>query len=398
MTQSPSNTRFKRISVIVMDSVGIGELPDASKFGDKGAHTLGHIVEQVPQIQIPHLQQLGLANITSLAPLEATTQPQAYYGKLAQTSIGKDTMTGHWEMMGLKISSPFNTYPHGFPQDLITELEKLTGRRVIGNKAGAGQDMIDQYGEEQMKSGAWIIYTSADSVMQIAAHEDIIPLNKLYEACKIARQLTMSPEHSVGRIIARPYRGEPGQFVRTANRRDFAVNPPEPTVLNTLQNFGYDVISVGKINDIFSGHGITATHPTQGNEHGIQVTTQLLQQDFNGLLFTNLIDFDSLYGHRRDPLGYAKALEQFDQALPEMLAAIGEEDLLIITADHGNDPVHKGTDHTREYVPLLVYSPSLGQPADLGIRATYSDIGATIADNFRTGGPLHGESFLDKLK
>ncbi|TKJ94063.1 phosphopentomutase [Paenibacillus sp. CFBP13512] len=396
MTQS--DTRFKRISVIVMDSVGIGELPDASKFGDKGAHTLGHILEQVPEIQIPHLQQLGLANITSLAPLEPAEHPQASYGKLAQTSIGKDTMTGHWEMMGLQISSPFNTYPHGFPQDLITELEKLTGRRVIGNKSGAGLDMIEQYGEEQMKSGAWIIYTSADSVMQIAAHEDIIPLNKLYEACKIARQLTMSPEHSVARIIARPYRGAPGQFVRTANRRDFAVNPPEPTVLNTLQNFGYDVISVGKINDIFSGHGITATHPTRGNENGIQVTMDVLRQDFNGLLFTNLIDFDSLYGHRRDPLGYAKALEQFDQALPDILSTIGEQDLLIITADHGNDPVHKGTDHTREYVPLLVYSPSLQQSVDLGIRTTYSDIGATIADNFRTGGPLHGESFLDKLK
>lgn len=391
--------RFKRICFIVLDSVGIGALPDAPEFGDEGAHTLGHILEKVPHMKLPNMQKLGLGNIAEIPPLDPVDKPQAYYGKMKEVSAGKDTMTGHWELMGLKIDTPFNTYPDGFPQDLITEFEKQTGRKVICNKPASGTEVLDEYGEEQMKTGAWIVYTSADSVFQIAAHEDIIPLEELYKACKIARKLTLAPEHSVGRVIARPYVGTPGAFKRTSNRHDYAVKPPEPTVMNALHSAGYDVIAVGKINDIFDGEGVTEAYPTKSNEHGIEVTTQQLGRDFNGLLFTNLVDFDSLYGHRRDPEGYAGALEVFDQELPKIMERISEEDLLIISADHGNDPIHRGTDHTREYVPVLIYSPALKQPGDtIGVRETYSDLGATISDNFGATAPLHGESFLNQLK
>ncbi|GAK39944.1 phosphopentomutase [Paenibacillus urinalis] len=391
--------RFKRICFIVLDSVGIGALPDAPEFGDEGAHTLGHILEKVPHVKLPNMQKLGLGNIAEIPPLDPVDKPQAYYGKMKEVSAGKDTMTGHWELMGLKIDTPFNTYPDGFPQDLITEFEKQTGRKVICNKPASGTEVLDEYGEEQMKTGAWIVYTSADSVFQIAAHEDIIPLEELYKACKIARKLTLAPEHSVGRVIARPYVGTPGAFKRTSNRHDYAVKPPEPTVMNALHSAGYDVIAVGKINDIFDGEGVTEAYPTKSNEHGIEVTIQQLGRDFNGLLFTNLVDFDSLYGHRRDPEGYAGALEVFDQELPKIMERISEEDLLIISADHGNDPIHRGTDHTREYVPVLIYSPALKQPGDtIGVRETYSDLGATISDNFGATAPLHGESFLNQLK
>ncbi|WDH81293.1 phosphopentomutase [Paenibacillus urinalis] len=391
--------RFKRICFIVLDSVGIGALPDAPEFGDEGAHTLGHILEKVPHVKLPNMQKLGLGNIAEIPPLSPVDEPHAYYGKMKEVSAGKDTMTGHWELMGLKIDTPFNTYPDGFPQDLITEFEKQTGRKVICNKPASGTEVLEEYGEEQMKTGAWIVYTSADSVFQIAAHEDVIPLEELYKACKIARKLTLAPEHSVGRVIARPYVGTPGAFKRTSNRHDYAVKPPEPTVMNALHSAGHDVIAVGKINDIFDGEGVTEAYPTKSNEHGIEVTTQQLGRDFNGLLFTNLVDFDSLYGHRRDAKGYAGALEVFDQELPKIMERITEEDLLIISADHGNDPIHRGTDHTREYVPVLIYSPALKQPGDsIGVRETYSDLGATISDNFGASAPLHGESFLNQLK
>lgn len=391
--------RFKRICFVVLDSVGIGALPDAPEFGDEGAHTLGHILERVPHVKLPNMQKLGLGNIAEIPPLEPVDEPRAYYGKMKEVSAGKDTMTGHWELMGLKIDTPFNTYPDGFPQDLITEFEKQTGRKVICNKPASGTEVLDEYGEEQMKTGAWIVYTSADSVFQIAAHEDIIPLEELYKACKIARKLTLAPEHSVGRVIARPYIGTPGSFKRTSNRHDYAVKPPEPTVMNALHSAGYDVIAVGKINDIFDGEGVTEAYPTKSNEHGIEVTIEQLGRDFNGLLFTNLVDFDSLYGHRRDPEGYAGALEVFDQELPKIMERISEEDLLIISADHGNDPIHRGTDHTREYVPVLIYSPALKQQGDtIGVRETYSDLGATISDNFGASAPLHGASFLNELK
>ncbi|WP_410514734.1 phosphopentomutase [Paenibacillus sp. BR2-3] len=389
---------FNRICFIVLDSVGIGEAPDAAGFGDTGSHTLGHILERVPGLTLPNLQRLGLANIEPLPPLAPVTSPTGYYGKMKEVSVGKDTMTGHWELMGLKIEVPFNTYPDGFPAELIEKFEAATDRKVIGNKPASGTEILVEYGEEQMKTGAWIVYTSADSVFQLAAHEDIIPLEELYSACKIARELTMAPEFSVGRVIARPYVGEPGNFKRTPNRHDYAVKPPEATVMNALADIGKDVIAVGKINDIFTGEGVTASYPTKSNEHGIEITIEQLRQPFNGLLFTNLVDFDSLYGHRRDPQGYGRALEVFDEALPEIIETLGDKDLLIISADHGNDPVHSGTDHTREYVPLLVYSPGLHHPDSLDVRETFSDVAATIADNFGAKAPQYGTSFLGELK
>ena len=390
--------RFERICLIVLDSVGIGEAPDAAKFGDIGAHTLGHILEHNPDLSLSNLQKLGLGNITSLPSINPVDSPQAYYGKMQEQSVGKDTMTGHWELMGLRVKSPFNTYSQGFPSALIAQFEQKTGRRVIGNKPASGTDIIEEYGEEQMKTGAWIVYTSADSVFQVAAHEEVIPLEELYKACEIARRLTLQPEFSVGRVIARPFVGEPGRFIRTSNRHDYAVKPPEPTVMNDLEHHGLDVIAVGKINDIFTGEGVTQAYPTKSNEHGIEVTKEQLRKNFRGLLFANLVDFDSLYGHRRDPQGYGQALEMFDRALPDIMGLLKEDDLLIITADHGNDPTHTGTDHTREYVPLLVHSPGLGTAGNLGVRSTFSDVGATIADNFGAKPTEHGKSFLSQLK
>jgi phosphopentomutase len=390
--------KFDRIAVVVLDSVGIGELPDAAAFGDVGSHTLGHIVERVPGTKLPNLRRWGLDRIASIhdwKPLEEA--PAAYYGKMAEVSVGKDTMTGHWELMGLELTVPFQTFPEGFPPELLGPFEERTGRKVIGNKPASGTDILDELGAEQMETGAWIVYTSADSVFQIAAHEDIIPLEELYRACEIARELTMDDRFTVGRVIARPYLGKPGDFKRTPNRHDYAVKPPQPTVLNALKDAGFDSIAVGKINDIFDGEGITASLPTKSNADGIEKTIEQLKQPFKGLLFTNLVEFDSLYGHRRDPVGYASALEEFDLAVPELESQLGERDLLIITADHGNDPVHPGTDHTREYVPILLYSPSFKQPRQLSIRSTFSDLGATIADNFGVQAPPNGTSFLSEL-
>ncbi|MFD1955802.1 phosphopentomutase [Paenibacillus thailandensis] len=390
---------FRRITVIVLDSVGIGELPDAASFGDAGAHTLGHIVDRVPGIRLPHLRRWGLDRI---APLGGWPQPEepsaACYGKMAEASAGKDTMTGHWELMGLHIKVPFRTFPNGFPQELIEEFEKRTGRSVIGNKAASGTAILDELGPQQMESGAWIVYTSADSVFQIAAHEDVIPLEELYAACRIARELTLDSRYSVGRVIARPYIGTPGAFKRTPNRHDYALKPPAPTVLNALSDQGFDTIAVGKINDIFDGEGITEAVSTTSNSDGIDKTLQKLQTPFSGLLFVNLVDFDSLYGHRRDPEGYAAALEEFDRAVPELERLAGPDDLIVVTADHGNDPVHHGTDHTREYVPILLYSPSFKRTGRLATRATFSDVGATIADNFGVRLPDNGTSFLPELR
>lgn len=389
---------FTRIVLIVLDSVGIGELPDAAKFGDSGAHTLGHIAERVQGFALPNMARLGLGNIESLQGIAPADEPAGYYGKMAEVSVGKDTMTGHWELMGLKVTIPFNTFPNGFPQELIEAFEEQTGRKVIGNKAASGTAIIEELGEQQMKDGSWIVYTSADSVFQLAAHEEVIPLEELYRACEIARQLTLDDRYAVGRVIARPYVGSPGAFKRTANRHDYAVKPPAPTVMNALQDGGYDVIAVGKINDIYTGEGITKAMSTKDNDDGINRTIEMMDKTFNGLLFTNLVDFDSLYGHRRDPQGYGEALMAFDQRLPEIMDRIREDDLLIITADHGNDPVHSGTDHTREYVPLLVWSPGLRGNGSLGVRETFSDVGATIADNFRVKIPDNGTSFLQLLK
>ncbi|SDG22413.1 phosphopentomutase [Fontibacillus panacisegetis] len=393
-----ASQHFNKITVIVLDSVGIGELPDAVKFGDKGSHTLGHILETVPGTKLPNMQKLGLGNIAPLPNLEPAEAPAGYYGKMAEISSGKDTMTGHWELMGIKTETPFQTYPSGFPRDLISRFEHETGRKVIGNKVASGTEILVELGEEHMKTGSWIVYTSADSVFQIAAHEDVVPLSELYKACEVARRLTLEPEHSVGRVIARPFVGQPGEFKRTPNRHDYAVTPPEPTVLNALKNAGKEVVAVGKINDIFSGEGVTASYPTKSNAHGIEETLRLIQEPFTGMLFTNLVDFDSLFGHRRDPEGYAGALEEFDAALPDLMDNLGENDLLVITADHGNDPTHAGTDHTREYVPILVYGKNLKTPGNLGVRGTYADLASTIADNFGVHGSDHGKSFLRELK
>lgn len=390
--------KFERICVIVMDSVGIGELPDAPAFGDEGSHTLGHICQQVPAIQLPNLAALGLGNIAPLSAVPPADKPQASYGKMAEVSVGKDTMTGHWELMGLKVEVPFQVYPNGFPAELIGKFEEMTGRKVIGNKPSSGTEILDEYGEEQMRTGSWIVYTSADSVFQIAAHEDVIPLEELYRACEIARELTLHDPYVVGRVIARPYIGEPGAFVRTPNRHDYALAPFGSTVLDQLEAENYDVISVGKIYDIFTGQGINESFPTKNNLHGIETTIRLLERSFKGLLFTNLVDFDSLYGHRRDPAGYAACLEELDRYIPEFMKRTGERDLLIITADHGNDPTSPGTDHTREYVPILIYNPTLAdQAVSLGTRTTFADLAATIADNFGVDKPGIGESFLGQL-
>jgi phosphopentomutase len=317
---------------------------------------------------------------------------------MAEVSVGKDTMTGHWELMGLRTDTPFRTFPNGFPVELLNAFEVETGRSVIGNKPASGTEILDELGEEQMRSGAWIVYTSADSVFQLAAHEGVIPLDELYNACLVARQLTMKDEFSVGRVIARPYIGEPGAFKRTPNRHDYAVKPPLPTVLNVLESNGYDVIAVGKINDIFCGEGITRVLPTKSNAEGIAITLQEMQSEFHGLLFTNLVDFDSLYGHRRDPEGYGRALEEFDQALPDLMGVMNDEDLIVITADHGNDPIHAGTDHTREFVPLLAWSPAFTGAGNLDVRSSFADLAATVADNFGAEFTTHGRSFLEFLK
>ncbi|GIQ69406.1 phosphopentomutase [Xylanibacillus composti] len=390
--------QFDRVVVIVLDSVGIGELPDAAEFGDSGSHTLGHIAERIKGFALPNMQKLGLGNIAPIPGFSPVEKPGAHYGKMAEVSVGKDTMTGHWELMGLKVGIPFQTFPSGFSEELIGEFERQTGRKVLGNKPASGTEIIQELGEEQMRTGAWIVYTSADSVFQIAAHEEVIPLEELYQACEIARKLTLEAPHAVGRVIARPYIGKPGAFERTANRHDYALKPPAPTALDRLKDAGLDVIAVGKINDIFSGEGVTASYPTKSNADGMARTADLLKGDFRGLLFTNLVDFDSLYGHRRDPEGYARALQDFDAFLPELTAAIKERDLLIITADHGNDPTHSGTDHTREYVPLLVYNPAFQACGSLGVRSTFADLAATLLDNFGLAELELGESFLNQLK
>lgn len=393
-----SKNKFKRIFLIVMDSVGIGEAPDAEKFGDKGAHTLGHIAEKMNGLKMPNMEKLGLGNIEKLKGIQEVEQPLAYYTKMQEASNGKDTMTGHWEIMGLHIETPFKVFPEGFPDELIKELEEKTGRKVIGNKPASGTAILDELGKEHMETGALIVYTSADSVLQIAAHEEVVPLDELYKICKIARELTLREEYMVGRVIARPFVGEPGNFKRTANRHDYALKPFERTVMNELKDANYDVIAIGKIHDIYDGEGITESLRTISNMDGMDKLLQTVNMEFTGLSFLNLVDFDALYGHRRDPIGYGKALEEYDARLPEVLEKLKEDDLLIITADHGNDPIHHGTDHTREYVPLLVYSKSLKSPKELPLRKTFADIGATVAENFGVKNPKHGKSFLSELQ
>ena len=387
---------FKRVHLIVMDSVGIGEAPDADKFGDVGSDTLGHIAKEAG-LNVPHLEQLGLGTIRPLEGVESVKDHQGYATKLEEVSVGKDTMTGHWEIMGLNIKTPFRVFPNGFADDLIKQIEEFSGRKVVCNKPYSGTAVIDDYGEHQMKTGDLIVYTSADPVLQIAAHEEIIPLEELYRICQFVRDITKDDPYMIGRIIARPYVGEPGDFTRTSNRHDYALNPFGHTVLDSLKEAGKDVIAVGKINDIFNGQGITESVRTKSNMDGVDQLLKVMKNDFSGISFTNLVDFDALYGHRRDVVGYAHAIEEFDLRIPELLEAMEEDDLLMITADHGNDPTFTGTDHTREYVPLLVYSKKMKEQGALP-QGYYSDISATIAENFSVSSTENGESFLKLLK
>lgn len=393
-----TNKPFNRIHLLVLDSVGIGEAPDAEAFGDTGSDTLGHIAEAIGGLNMPHMEKLGLGNIKAVQGISPVASPAAHFGRLQEASVGKDTMTGHWEIMGLNIDTPFKVYPDGFPAELISQLEEKTGRKVIGNKPASGTEILDELGEEHMETGAIIVYTSADPVLQIAAHEEIVPLEELYKICEIARELTLSPEFLVGRVIARPFLGEKGAFKRTTNRHDYALTPFSRTVMNELKDHGKDVIAIGKIDDIYNGAGVTKALRTKDNADGMDKLAGVAGETFNGISFLNLVDFDALYGHRRDPQGYGAALEEFDRRLPEVLEKMDSDDLLIITADHGNDPTFPGTDHTREFVPLLAYSPRFEKGNDLGLGSTFADIGATIAENFSVPMPEFGTSFLSKLK
>ena len=393
--------KYKRIFTVVLDSVGIGAAGDAEAFGDAGADTLGHISRQVPGMKIPHLQSLGIANVHRLPHVRAAENTLGYYARLREASNGKDTMTGHWEMMGLHITTPFKTFTEtGFPQELIEELSRRTGRVIIGNKSASGTAILDELGEEEIATGHMIVYTSADSVLQICGNEETFGLEELYRCCEIARELTMRDEWKVGRVIARPYVGrKKGECRRTSNRHDYALKPYGATALNALKDAGYDVISVGKIADIFDREGITESNKSKSSVHGMEQTIELAGRDFTGLCFVNLVDFDAQWGHRRNVQGYAEELERFDVKLGQLLPLLRQDDLLILTADHGNDPTYKGTDHTREDVPFLAYSPSMKGHGELPDCDTFAVIGATIADNFGVAMPegTIGISLLDRL-
>ena len=395
--------KFKRVFLIVLDSLGIGNGKDAARFGDSGSDTLGHIAERMESFHIPNLEKLGIGNFKKLKGVSPVESPKAKFFRLNEASSGKDTMTGHWEMMGIKTVVPFVTFTDtGFPEDLILELEKRSGRKVIGNKAASGTAIIDELGKEQLRTGAMIVYTSADSVLQIAATEDeeIFGLKELYRCCEIAREICMKPEWMVGRIIARPYVGaKKGEFKRTSNRHDLAVKPPQDTVLNILKNAGYSVISIGKIADIFDNEGITEAEHSKSSVHGMEQCIAVAKdKDFTGLCFVNLVDFDALYGHRRDPIGYGEEIQRFDEKLGELLPFLKEDDLLLLTADHGTDPTYSGTDHTREQVPLIAYYKGMksGEGAE---QESFGVIGASIAENFSVKMPegLIGVSLLKEI-
>lgn len=395
-------SKFKRIFTIVIDSLGVGALPDAAAYGDAGTDTLGHIAENTDPFHIPNLQKLGMANLHPLKGVEPVEKPLAYFAKLSEASAGKDTMTGHWEMMGLHVTTPFQTFTEtGFPKELIDELSKRTGRTIIGNKSASGTEILEELAEEEIATGHMIVYTSADSVLQICGNEETFGLDELYRCCEIARELTMRDEWKVGRVIARPYVGKKrGEFKRTSNRHDYALKPFGKTALNALKDAGLSVISVGKIFDIFDGEGLTESNKSKSSVHGMEQTIEIAKRDFEGLCYVNLVDFDALWGHRRDVAGYAKELEKFDEKLGELLPLLREDDLLILTADHGNDPTHTGTDHTRERVPFLAYSPSMQGAGRLPDGECFALIGATIADNcgIRMPEGTIGKSVLGELK
>lgn len=394
-------SRYGRIFVVVLDSLGIGAMPDSEQFGDKGVDTFGHILDQMKTLNIPNLQKMGMINLHGGGEMKPVEHPIAKYTVLGETSNGKDTMTGHWEMMGIHTKQPFQTFTDtGFPKELIEELEKRCGKRVIGNRSASGTEIIEELGEEEIATGAMIVYTSADSVLQICGNEETFDLANLYRCCEIAREITMKDEWRVGRVIARPYVGKKkGEFRRTSNRHDYALKPSGRTVLNAMKDAGLDVIGVGKINDIFCGEGITETNRSTSSVHGMEQTIEICERDFKGLCFTNLVDFDALWGHRRNVEGYAQEIEKFDQNLGVLLEKLREDDLLILTADHGNDPTYSGTDHTREYVPFLAYSKSMDEGGKIPEQDSFAVIGATIAENFGVEVPegCIGESILSEL-
>ncbi len=385
-----------RAIIIVLDSVGIGALPDASEYGDEGSNTLAHIADAVGGLDLPNLADAGLGNIAPIRGCGPVDKPNGCYGKMAELSKGKDTDTGHWEMMGIITQRPFPTYPDGFPGEIIREFESRIGAKTIGNKAASGTVIIQELGEEHLRTGYPIVYTSADSVFQIAAHEDVVPVDRLYDMCKIARNLLTHP-HNVQRVIARPFAGAPGSFTRTGRRKDFSVQPPADTLLDLLSRSGREVVAIGKIEDIFSGRGMATSHHTTNNRDSTEAVISAIAGGQGSLIFANLVDFDMLYGHRNDARGYAQALRDFDAALPSITSAMSDADLLIITADHGCDPTTASTDHSREYVPLLVYGHRISRGIDLGTRSSFCDIAATIADIFDLDGITCGTSFLGQL-
>ena len=393
---------YKRIFVIVLDSLGIGAMPDAARFADEGVDTFGHILEKTKTLNIPNLRRLGFLNLKCGGDMKGVESPEGRFMRMREASNGKDTMTGHWEMMGIKTEKPFRTFTeHGFPAELIKELEKQCGKKVIGNKSASGTEIIEELGDEEISSGSMIVYTSADSVMQICGNEETFDLEELYRCCETARRITMKDEWRVGRVIARPYIGmKKGEFKRTSNRRDYALKPPAPTVLNALKDAGNDVIGVGKIHDIFCGEGITKTYHSESSVHGMEQTIDVCKEEFTGLCFVNLVDFDALWGHRRNVEGYGKEIEKFDEKLGVLLECLSQDDLLILTADHGNDPTYKGTDHTREYVPFLAYSKRMQAGGPLPEAETFAVIGATVAENFGVDMPKGtiGYSVLSRLQ
>lgn len=383
-----------RVVLIVLDSVGVGALPDAEKFGDTGSNTLANIAAAVP-LKLSNLSRMGIGNIVSLQSNEPVARPLAAYGKMASRSPGKDTTSGHWELAGLVLERPFPLYPHGFPREIIEPFEKAIGRRILGNKPASGTAILDELGAEHLRTGYPIVYTSADSVFQIAAHEDIIPVQELYRYCKIARAL-LKGEHAVGRVIARPFVGEPGNFIRTERRQDFSLEPPQATLLDAVIGAGLQVMAVGKIKDIFAGKGISRWIHTHDNMDGVDQTANFMREGGRGLIFTNLVDFDMRYGHRNDVAGYAAALEAFDRRMPELMNILNQNDVLILTADHGCDPTTPSTDHSREYVPILIYGNRI-RPLNIGVRPTFADLGATVAELLGVAYNQAGESFASLL-
>lgn len=395
-TAGTKGNGMKRVIIIVLDSAGIGELPDAAEYGDEGSNTLGNIAAAVPGFSLPNLEKLGLGNIDGIVGFKAAEEPLGCFGKMAERSVGKDTTTGHWELAGITLRKPFPVYPEGFPGDLVERFEKAIGTKTLGNYPASGTVIIKELGQQHVKTGYPIIYTSADSVFQIAAHEDVIPVQRLYEICRTAREI-LTGEHAVGRVIARPFTGSDGNYTRTANRRDFSLEPPEKTLLDHVKEAGLEVKAVGKIDDIFAGRGITQSIHVKNNMEGVDKTIGFIKERFSGLIFANLVDFDMYYGHRNDPDGYARALEEFDGRVPEIIDAMARQDILFITADHGCDPTTVSTDHSREYVPLLVYGKEIRMGINLGTRKTFSDLAQTTAEYLGTGGEFDAVSFYGDI-